>query len=55
MSGSSVPKLSATGSIVSYGARAAANCALAVSTSPALTAATNGLTFATRSLACVAT
>ena len=52
ISGSRVPKLSATGSIVSYGARAAANCRLAEATSPALTAATNGRTRLTSSSAC---
>ena len=49
ISGSRLPKLSATGSIVSYGARAAANCRLAAATSPALTAATNGRTRLTSS------
>jgi hypothetical protein len=49
ISGSSVPKDSATGSIVSYGARADANWRLAAATSPALIAATNCSTRSTSS------
>ncbi len=55
ISGSRLPKLSATGSIVSYGARADAKSDLAFAVSPLFTAAVNARTRRWSSFACVST